>query len=208
MTSNSTKEKILQQLANNPIIIYMKGVPSAPECGFSAKTVAILNEINIPYTFVNVLKAPFIREKLPSISKWPTFPQLFINGELIGGCDIVEAMNNDGSLLPLLQSAVQKENGSAGSTVITHSEVESLILKDYPNAEIQIDGEGCDLTITVVSEVFAGQTMVKQHQGVMATLSDPLASGRLHAVTLKTYTPEQWLALKPANNPGLLQIQL
>ena len=208
MTSNSTKEKILQQLANNPIIIYMKGVPSAPECGFSAKATAILNETRIPYTYVNVLKAPFIREKLPSISKWPTFPQLFVNGELVGGCDIVEAMNNDGSLLPLLQSAVQKENGSAGSTVITHSEVENLILKDYPNAEIQIDGEGCDLSISVVNAMFAGQTMVKQHQGVMATLSEPLASGRLHAVTLKTYTPEQWLALKPANNPGLLQIQL
>ena len=208
MTSNSTKEKIFQQLANNPIIIYMKGVPSAPECGFSEKATAILNQTHIPYTYVNVLKAPFIRDKLPSISKWPTFPQLFVNGELVGGCDIVEAMNNDGSLLPLLQSAAQQESGPADSTVITKSEVEALIVKDYPKAEIQIDGEGCDLNITVVSALFAGQTMIKQHQGVMATLSEPLASGRLHAVTLKTHTPEQWLAIKPANNPGLLQIQL
>ena len=204
----SAKDQILQQLAENPIIIYMKGIPSAPECDFSAKATAILDETKIPYTYVNVMKAPFIRERLPSVSKWHTFPQLFVNGELVGGCDIVEAMNNNGSLLPLLQSATHTESGSPNSTVITKSEAEELILKDYPNAEIQIDGEGCDLTITVISGIFVGQTMIQQHQGVMATLSEPFASGRLHAVTLKTYTPEQWQAMMPANNPGLLHIQL
>ena len=78
------KEKIQQQLIDNPIILYMKGVPSAPECGFSAKASQILNATKVPYTYVNVLKAPFIREKLPSISKWPTYPQLFVQGELVG----------------------------------------------------------------------------------------------------------------------------
>lgn len=208
MTTSTTKEKILKQLADNPVILYMKGVPSAPECGFSAKTVAILNASKIPYTYVDVLRAPFIREKLPSISKWPTFPQLFVNGELIGGSDIVEAMDKDGSLLPLLQTTVKPVGGETGSHAISHSEVESLIVQVYPDAKLYINGEGCNLEISVVSEAFSGLPMIKQHQGVMDTLTEPLASGRLHAVTLKTFTQEQWLAQQPAANPGLLQITL
>lgn len=194
----STQDIIEKQLADNAVIIYMKGVPSAPECGFSAKAVGILNSTGVPFAYVNVLQAPFIREKLPKISKWPTFPQLFINGELVGGCDIVEAMFNDGSLLPMLQATVKTD-----SATVTHSEVSNLISKVYPNAKISIEGQGCDLTISVVSEAFAGLPMVKQHQGVMETLKDVLASGRLHAVTLKTSTPEQ----QPVEKMALLQIQ-
>jgi monothiol glutaredoxin len=205
---SSTKEKILKQLAENPVIIYMKGVPTAPECGFSAKAVAILNATNLPYTYVDVLRAPFIREKLPSVSKWPTFPQLFVNGELLGGSDIIEAMDKDGTLLPVLQAALKPAEDNHASTVISHSEVEALIIAAYPDAKIYIVGEGCNLEIAVVSEQFNGATMIKQHQGVMEALSSALASGRLHAVTLKTHTPEQWQAQQTAANPGLLQIQL
>jgi len=205
---STTKEKILKQLAENPIIIYMKGVPSAPECGFSAKAVTILNASKVPYTYVDVLRAPFIRDKLPSVSKWPTFPQLFINGQLIGGSDIVEAMDKDGSLLPLLQAAIKPPEQAGASQVITHSEVELLITKSYPDAKVFIVGEGCNLEIEVVSELFSGLTMLQQHQGVMDTLSEPLASGKLHAVTLKTYTLTQWQAQQTAANPGLLQIQI
>jgi monothiol glutaredoxin len=203
----STKDIILKQLADNPVIIYIKGVPSAPECGFSAKAIAILNETKVPFAYVDVLKAPFIRDRLPSVSKWPTFPQLFVKGELLGGADIVESMHNDGSLLPLLQTAVQKTDNIAPAT-ISHSEVEALISADYPQAEIHIEGQGCDLTISVISDLFDGQTLIKQHQGVMATLAEPLASGRLHAVTLKTYTLAQWQPEQPAASARLLQIQL
>jgi monothiol glutaredoxin len=206
---SSTKEKILKQLAENPVILYMKGVPTAPECGFSAKTVAILNATNLPYTYVDVLRAPFIREKLPSISKWPTFPQLFVNGELIGGSDIVESMDKDGSLLPILQAALKPVEDAPANPVISHSEVEALIIAVYPDANIHIVGEACNLEIAVISEQFTGASMIKQHQGVMEALSSALASGRLHAVTLKTHTPEQWQAQQTAAaNPGLLQIQL
>ena len=204
----STKDIILKQLAENPVILYMKGVPTAPECGFSAKAVAILNATKLPFAYVDVLKAPFIREKLPSISKWPTYPQLFVKGELLGGADIIEAMANDGSLLPILQAAISPADNSDTSQTISHSEVETLISQQYPQAVIHIEGQGCDLTITVVSELFDGQPLVKQHQGVMATLSEPLAQGRLHAVSLKTFTPAQWQVQQPAANPGLLQIQL
>jgi monothiol glutaredoxin len=204
----TTKDKILKQLAENPVILYMKGVPTAPECGFSGKAADILNRTGIPYAYVDVLKAPFIREKLPSVSKWPTFPQLFVNGELIGGADIVEAMDRDGSLLPLLQAAGASAVQSAAGQSIKPSEVEALIENAYPGAEIHIEGQGCDLSITVVSDRFEGLAMIKQHQGVMAALNEAIVSGRLHAVILKTYTPAQWQAQKPASTPGLLQIQI
>ncbi|WP_431067091.1 Grx4 family monothiol glutaredoxin [Methylotuvimicrobium sp.] len=204
----STEDKIRKQLAENPIILYMKGVPTAPECGFSAKTVGILNATGIPFSYVNVLAAPFIREKLPKISHWPTYPQLFVNGELVGGCDIVEAMHNDGSLLPLLQKmSVKTVSKATASDAITPIEVESLIKNRYPDAVIEIDGEGCNLSITVVSEAFAGLTLVRQQQGVMAALADALASGRLHAVSMKTFTPEQQREQAETPASGLLQIQ-
>ncbi|MGR9085843.1 MAG: Grx4 family monothiol glutaredoxin [Gammaproteobacteria bacterium] len=208
-TTMTTKDKILKQISENPIIIYMKGVPTAPECGFSAKAAAILDATRVPYAYVDVLKTPFIRDKLPSVSHWPTFPQLFVRGELIGGADIVEAMQHEGSLLPLLKAALDDASASpSDGQVITHSEVEALIAAAYPRSEIHIKGEGCDLAISVISDQFSGLTMVRQHQGVMAALSEPLASGRLHAVTLKTYTHEQWQSLKTAARSGLLQIQI
>lgn len=204
----STEDKIRKQLAENPIILYMKGVPTAPECGFSAKTVGILNATGIPFAYVNVLAAPFIREKLPKISLWPTYPQLFVNGELVGGCDIVEAMHNDGSLLPLLQKmSVKTVSKATASEAITPIEVESLIKNRYPDAVIEIDGEGCNLSITVVSEAFLDLPLVKQQQGVMAALAGVLASGRLHAVSMKTFTPEQQREQAETPASGLLQIQ-
>ncbi len=204
----NTDERIAQQLSENPIILYMKGVPENPECGFSGKTVAALKSTGIPFAFVNVLASPFIREKLPKISKWPTFPQLFIKGELIGGCDIVEAMIEDGSLLPLLQAATRDQVDSKSSDVIGHAEVKNLIKSDYPEADIYIEGEGCDLLITVISDQFDGISLVKQQQGVMATLTEPLANGRLHAISIKAYTLKQWQEKQAAsNNSGLLQIQ-
>jgi monothiol glutaredoxin len=205
---SNTREKIHAQLAENPIIIYMKGVPSAPECGFSARTVAILNTYNIPYSYVDVLKAPFIREKLPSISKWPTFPQLFVNGELIGGCDIVEAMNQNGSLLPVLQSAIKAVAGNSNEPAISHSEVQAMIIKAYPDAKVSIKGEACNLEIEIISEMFTDLPLIKQHQRVMEALEQPLSSGRLHAVTLKTYTQEQWRSQQTVTSQPLLQIQL
>lgn len=100
-----TEDKIKAQLAENPIILYMKGLPESPECGFSAKAVAAINSTGTPFAFVNVLAAPFIREKLPEISDWPTYPQLFVNGELVGGCDIIVEMAENGELAPLLATA-------------------------------------------------------------------------------------------------------
>jgi len=102
----STEEKIKKQLAENPIIIYMKGTPDMPSCGFSARAAAAIKSTGVDFAWINVLESPFILEKLPSISNWPTYPQLFVNGEIIGGCDIVEELLANGELAPLLKQAV------------------------------------------------------------------------------------------------------
>lgn len=101
----STVDKIKAQIAQNPILLYMKGTADDPKCGFSQAAAAALKKAEIDFAYVNVLEAPFIRERLPEVSGWPTYPQLFINGELIGGSDIISAMAEDGSLLKLFATS-------------------------------------------------------------------------------------------------------
>jgi len=197
----TTEEKIKKQLADNAIILYMKGIPSNPQCGFSGKAVTILNTTHVPYAFVNVLEAPFIREKLPKISHWPTFPQLFVKGELVGGCDILEAMLNDGSLLPLLKSTQQDDS-------LSNQDIEQLVKQGMSDSLVFVEGAGCDLTVTVVSAQFTDLSVVKKQQLVMATLTDVLASGKLHAVSVQAYTPDEWQARPTDNASGLLNISL
>ena len=98
------KEEIQEQIKTNPILLYMKGTPDAPECGFSSKACQILISCGKPFSFVNILTNPEVRSNLPTISDWPTFPQLFINGDLIGGSDIMTEMNDSGTLKELIDS--------------------------------------------------------------------------------------------------------
>lgn len=95
-------DEIKKQIQENELLIYMKGTPYQPQCGFSAKTVQCLMEIGKPFSFINILENPEIRATLPSVSDWPTFPQVFVKGELIGGCDIVTEMHSSGELKELL----------------------------------------------------------------------------------------------------------
>lgn len=101
----NTEEKIRKQLADNPVILYMKGTPDAPSCGFSAKAAGLLKGTGTAFAYVNVLESPFIMEKLPDVSDFPTFPQLFIQGEIIGGSDIIEEMLVRGELQAMLDAA-------------------------------------------------------------------------------------------------------
>jgi len=101
----NTEQKIRKQLADHPVILYMKGTPDAPSCGYSAKAAGLLKNAGVGFAYVNVLEAPFIMDKLPEVSNFPTFPQLFIQGEIIGGSDIIEEMLASGALQPLLQAA-------------------------------------------------------------------------------------------------------
>ncbi|QXP83184.1 Grx4 family monothiol glutaredoxin [Methylococcus sp. Mc7] len=98
-------ESIKRQIADNPVILYMKGTPDFPQCGFSGRAVQILDKCGAEYAFVNVFEAPGIRENLKLVSNWPTFPQLFIGGELVGGSDIMMELYESGELQKLLAGA-------------------------------------------------------------------------------------------------------
>lgn len=98
------KERIKEQLAN-PVVLYMKGTPEFPQCGFSGQVVQVLSACNAKYQYVNIFEDPEMREALKTYSNWPTYPQLYINGELVGGCDIVIDMYTKGDLQSALASA-------------------------------------------------------------------------------------------------------
>jgi len=99
------KERIEDQLSSNDVLLYMKGTPDFPQCGFSGQTVAALKAIGKPFAFVNIFEDAEIREGLKTYSNWPTFPQLYVKGELVGGCDIIIEMYNSGELKALLDEA-------------------------------------------------------------------------------------------------------
>ena len=101
----SIEEKIKEQIKENKILLYMKGSPYEPKCGFSAKTVQALIDCGAEFSYVDILDSQDIRQTLPSISDWPTFPQLFVKGELIGGCDIVTEMHEEGELQAIIKEA-------------------------------------------------------------------------------------------------------
>ncbi len=100
-----TLEKIKQQIEENAVILYMKGTPQFPQCGFSSRAVQCLEAYNISFATVDVLANPDIRQTLPQYANWPTFPQLYIKGELIGGSDIILDMHEQDELGPLLKEA-------------------------------------------------------------------------------------------------------
>jgi monothiol glutaredoxin len=96
--SNPIRDAIAEAIAEHDTILFMKGSPEAPACGFSARTVAMLQSLEAPFAAVDILPDPRIRQELSAISNWPTIPQLFHKGELIGGCDIVTEMYESGEL--------------------------------------------------------------------------------------------------------------
>jgi monothiol glutaredoxin len=100
--SNPIRDAIAEAIAEHKVILFMKGTPEAPACGFSARTVAALQALDAPFAAVDVLPDPRIRQELSAISDWPTIPQLFVDGELIGGCDIVIEMYESGELAQAL----------------------------------------------------------------------------------------------------------
>tara|TARA_B100000965_G_C19267546_1_gene615843 strand:- start:129 stop:449 length:321 start_codon:yes stop_codon:yes gene_type:complete len=103
------KEKIVNEIKENPIVLYMKGTKEMPVCGFSNSVVQILNHYGVDYKDVNILEDPIIRIKLSEVSNWPTIPQLFVKGELVGGADIAMELHTNGQLLDILDKANNKD---------------------------------------------------------------------------------------------------
>ena len=100
--SNPIRDAIAQAIDENPVILFMKGTPDQPMCGFSARTAGALQALGAPFAAVDILPDPRIRQELSALSNWPTIPQLFVNGELVGGCDIVTEMYATGELAQVL----------------------------------------------------------------------------------------------------------
>jgi monothiol glutaredoxin len=100
--SNPIRDAIADAIAEHKVILFMKGTPEAPACGFSARTVAALQALDVPFAAVDVLPDARIRQELTALSDWPTIPQLFVGGELLGGCDIVTEMYESGELAQAL----------------------------------------------------------------------------------------------------------
>ena len=109
-------DTIREQIQSNPIILYMKGSPQAPQCGFSAQTVQCLMACGERFAYVDVLSNPDVRANLPAFANWPTFPQLWVDGELVGGCDIVTEMYQSGELKTLItEAAARAKSGAAAA---------------------------------------------------------------------------------------------
>ncbi len=106
-------DRIKEQVESNPVIVYMKGTPQMPQCGFSMRTAEALKKCGHEFAYVNVLMDPEIFQNLPRYADWPTFPQLFVQGELVGGCDIISEMFEAGELQELIKGAAPEDSAAA-----------------------------------------------------------------------------------------------
>jgi monothiol glutaredoxin len=104
--------RIQKQLESSPVLLYMKGTPDFPQCGFSAQTVAALRAVGAEFAFINIFEDPEVREGLKAYSNWPTFPQLYIGGELIGGCDIALELYESGELKEIVAKVTPAETAA------------------------------------------------------------------------------------------------
>ena len=104
-TDNPVHAWIAKSVAEHPVVLFMKGVPEQPQCGFSAQVVQILDHLGADFVGVNVLQSDALREGIKTYSDWPTIPQLYVKGEFVGGCDIIREMFQSGELAPILQDA-------------------------------------------------------------------------------------------------------
>lgn len=112
MSDNELRDQLQQAIDENEVILFMKGNPDEPQCGFSARSVAVLKELGVGFTAVDILPYPAIREELSAISNWPTIPQLFVKGELVGGSDIMIEMYESGELAELVAGGNGAESGT------------------------------------------------------------------------------------------------
>jgi monothiol glutaredoxin len=104
-----TLERIKKQVTDNPVILYMKGTPDFPQCGFSSRAVQALKACNVEFAFVNIFEDQEVYKTLPKFANWPTFPQLYVKGELVGGCDITLELFQSGELQKMVKEAVAQK---------------------------------------------------------------------------------------------------
>ncbi|HZI91516.1 MAG TPA: Grx4 family monothiol glutaredoxin [Thermoleophilaceae bacterium] len=123
MTNTEIRDFIEQSIAENEVMLFMKGTPEQPGCGFSMRTSGALNALGVRYAALDILPDPRIREELSGLSGWPTIPQLFVKGELVGGCDIVTEMYETGELAEKLGVEMPEDDDEGSEPALTESEV-------------------------------------------------------------------------------------
>ena len=112
MSEKPTNDRIQQEVNDNDIVLFMKGSPVFPQCGFSAAVVQVLSELNVKFKGVDVLEDPSVRQGIKEFSNWPTIPQLYVKGEFVGGCDIIREMHDTGELQTLInEKGIEAEQG-------------------------------------------------------------------------------------------------
>jgi len=115
MSDNPTFDRIKQDLSSNDVVLFMKGTPVFPQCGFSAAVVQVLSHIGVPFKGIDILADPELREGIKVYSDWPTIPQLYVKGEFVGGCDIIREMFETGELIEFMNTNGVNVNVSAGA---------------------------------------------------------------------------------------------
>ncbi|WP_022927522.1 Grx4 family monothiol glutaredoxin [Patulibacter americanus] len=121
MSDNQLRDAIAEAIKENEIILFMKGTPEQPACGFSARTVGVMQALDVSFASVDILPDPRIRQELSALSQWPTIPQLFVEGELVGGCDIVMEMYESGELAQLVGGDKDADAAPAGEPPVADS---------------------------------------------------------------------------------------
>jgi monothiol glutaredoxin len=121
MSDNQLRDAIAEAIKDNEIILFMKGTPEQPACGFSARTVGVMQALDVSFASVDILPDPRIRQELSALSQWPTIPQLFVEGELVGGCDIVMEMYESGELAQLVGADKDAAGAPAGEQPVADS---------------------------------------------------------------------------------------
>jgi monothiol glutaredoxin len=112
MSEKPTNDRIQQEVNDNDIVLFMKGSPVFPQCGFSAAVVQVLSELNVKFKGIDVLEDPSVRQGIKEFSNWPTIPQLYVKGEFVGGCDIIREMHDTGELQTLItDKGIEAEQG-------------------------------------------------------------------------------------------------
>ena len=148
MSDDQGFERIRREIADHSVVLFMKGTPVSPQCGFSAAVVEILSDLGVKFKAVDVLQDPEMRERIKEFSSWPTIPQLYVAGELVGGSDILQEMHKTGELAQLLgdQSGV----GPAGALMRVDHEYGGP-LGGYEAVSITVEGPACLLRLVVSS---------------------------------------------------------
>ena len=130
MTNEEIRDFLQQAIADNEVMLFMKGTPEQPACGFSMRTSGALNQLGVRYAALDILPDPRIRQELSAISNWPTIPQLFVNGKLVGGCDIVTEMYETGELAELLGVEQPEEDEAPAAPAVEAPQTAPLGLEN------------------------------------------------------------------------------